>query len=80
MGPGQQIRDHLFVDGALVLQQPQDLVAEVLFENFRTGGGVRGEKGPILCEEAPGNQQVYGAMPGGKSAIGALSSVSTGTR
>ena len=62
-GPSQQVRDHLFVNGALVLEQPQDLVAEELFENLRARGGVHGEESPVLCDEVPGDQQVDVGMP-----------------
>jgi len=58
VGPGQQVGHHLFVNGLLVLEQPQDLVPEELFENLRVGGGVHGEEDPVSRKQAPGDQQM----------------------
>jgi opacity protein-like surface antigen len=55
MGPGQQVRHHLLVIGALVQDEPQDLVPEELLKTLRVGGGTQGEEDPVPCEEAPGD-------------------------
>ncbi len=38
MGPGQEVRHHMFVNGLLVLEQPEHLVTEELGQNLRAWG------------------------------------------
>jgi hypothetical protein len=63
VGPGQQVGHDLFVNGALVLEQPQDLVPKEFFEDLRVRRNAYGDEGPVSRKQAPGDQQVDMGMP-----------------